>query len=516
MMRAFGVAGWICLALAGDSTVAGEFSFFHENVMGTSLELRVEADSERSASEAESRVLKEIDRLSAIFSNYDASSELRRWQAGSAAKVSSELFDLLQASDWWHDASGGAFDPRVQTLITLWKTSAKQGRTPSAEEIREALAVMKAPAWRLDLESRTASGTRVPITLDAIAKGFIVERACDAAMAGHAEVTGILLNIGGDLRVRGDLSRTIGITPPRGDSESAAPFTFVRVSNRALATSGDYQRGLLINEKWYSHIFDPRTGQSADLVACASVVAKDSADADALATTLNVLSPEEGLALIGRIDGAECLIVARDGRISRSEGWKTFEVNDAPPTFAFGLPPTDHKPKADEPKKEEFELLVDFEIKAPEGNNKRRYRRPYVAIWLDDKDGNPVRNLVLWVSQGGSGPERWLPDLKKWYPSDKMRLETDDIDLLHTVARATRAPGKYSVIWDGKDNHGKPLPKGEYTLTIETAREHGTYQIIRTSLAIADAPFAEELKGNAEIQSAAIAYRRKASAAAPK
>ena len=74
------------------------------------------------------------------------------------------------------------------------------------------------------------------------------------------------------------------------------------------------------------------------------------------------------------------------------------------------------------------------------------------------------------------------------------------------------APGKYTVTWDGKDDHGKPLGPGTYTVCIEAAREHGTYQIIRTDVTVADKPFVEELKGNVEIKSASIEYRRKGAA----
>ena len=77
------------------------------------------------------------------------------------------------------------------------------------------------------------------------------------------------------------------------------------------------------------------------------------------------------------------------------------------------------------------------------------------------------------------------------------------------VARPTRPPGRYSIIWDGTDNHGKPLGRGQYTLCIDAAREHGTYQGIRTTVTLDGEPFAEELQGNVEIKSASIAYRRK-------
>ena len=106
------------------------------------------------------------------------------------------------------------------------------------------------------------------------------------------------------------------------------------------------------------------------------------------------------------------------------------------------------------------------------------------------------------------GP-RWLPDLKRWYRDDQARRLVDETNLVDTIARPTRPPGKYEVIWDGKDDHGKPLAAGEYTVSIEAAREHGTYQIIRKAVTLADKPFAEELKGNVEIKSASIEYRRK-------
>jgi hypothetical protein len=155
-----------------------------------------------------------------------------------------------------------------------------------------------------------------------------------------------------------------------------------------------------------------------------------------------------------------------------------------------------------------FELVVNFEINRPDAGS-GRYRRPYVAVWVEDKGGASVRTLALWVSMGGAGPFQWLPDLKRWYKSDQDRRRRDKKELFFTISRPTRAPGKYKVIWDGKDDQGKPLPAGEYTVYVEAAREHGTYQSIRKPVALSDKPFTEELKGNVEIRSASIEYRRK-------
>src|SRR3954466_3023252 len=111
------VVPWFIFVFAGQAVrAADDYVFHHENVMGTSLELRVTADNPASANRAESRVLGEIDRLSRIFSSYDPASEFRRWELTSQVKetVSNEVFDVLSACDRWRDLSGGAFDPRAE------------------------------------------------------------------------------------------------------------------------------------------------------------------------------------------------------------------------------------------------------------------------------------------------------------------------------------------------------------------------------------------------------------------
>lgn len=99
--------------------------------------------------------------------------------------------------------------------------------------------------------------------------------------------------------------------------------------------------------------------------------------------------------------------------------------------------------------------------------------------------------------------------MKRWFKADEARKEVDRTDMIQTIARPTRPPGKYTAIWDGKDDRKKPLDRGEYTIYIDAAREHGTYQTMQTRVTLADKPFTEELKGNVEIKSASIEYRRK-------
>jgi thiamine biosynthesis lipoprotein ApbE len=501
----------VAFALLGTYAVnaasAEDFVFYHENVLGTSLELKVAADSRETAQKVEAQVLAEVDRLNLVFSGYDPTSEFSRWQAAPRGPiaVSPELFEVLEAAERWRTASAGAFDIRIEALSRLWSQAAKRGKAPTAEELAEARRSLQRPALRLDQTKRTAERlTDAPLSLNAIAKGYIVEKACAAGTKGVTGVRGVLLNIGGDLRVVGERPRTIGVARPAEGSDSAPPICGIEVRDRAIASSGPYHRGFQVGGRWYSHIIDPRSGLPTDHVAGATVIAERSADADALATILNVLPSDEGLKLVEKVPGVACLIVTSGGRMLRSSRWPGYERPRAAimagPVEPSGLWGDDH------------ELLIKFEINQPDSGG-GRYRKPYIAVWVENAEGFPVRNLAVWVSLGGSGPWQWLPDLKRWYRAEDARRKADRGDMVDAIGQATRPPGKYSLTWDGRDDKGKPLPAGEYTVSIEAAREHGTYQIIRKALKVGgDEPLSEDLKGGVEIKGAQLEYRRKTEA----
>jgi hypothetical protein len=126
-----------------------------------------------------------------------------------------------------------------------------------------------------------------------------------------------------------------------------------------------------------------------------------------------------------------------------------------------------------------------------------------VAVWIEDKDRLPVRTLALWFQKS-----RWLPDLKSWYRADRLRALADGTELVASVSSATRPAGKYSLIWDGTDNQGKPVKAGVYTVCIEAAREHGTYQITRQEMDFSAAPRHMDLTANVEIASASLDYHK--------
>jgi hypothetical protein len=165
----------------------------------------------------------------------------------------------------------------------------------------------------------------------------------------------------------------------------------------------------------------------------------------------------------------------------------------APPRFAA--------PKWDD----RFELAVDFDIASQEGF---RYHRPYVAVWVEDPSGRRVRTLSLWVNTNGRGP-RYIRELRRWVSGEREQEDAGGPDLVASMSGATRPPGQYSVVWNGRDDRGNLVEQGAYRVVIEAAREHGSYQLMQQDLTLGAKPVAADLSGNEEIGRAHVEYRRR-------
>jgi len=489
-----------CLVLLPSLLTAAEPAVFHhENVLGTSLELQILAASEDAATSAEAAALAEIDRLAAVLSTYDPASELSRWwRGGQAAEVSSDLRDVLRASDRWREATGGAFHPGAELFTRLWRQAERTGNVPGAAERLHAALLLQTSPWTWHTDDVAEPTVSYPISLNAIAKGAILERTC-RRMLMVPGITGGLVKLGGDLRVGGDLRETVVINAPTDSVVPTSVLDRIAVQDRAVATSSAAFRGMTVAGRRMSHLIDPRTGLPVDHIRSATVIAPDAADADALATACSVLSVTESLALIDSLPDAACLLLDDEGQRHTSRRWPT-------PVLALADEPVP-------PWNGGMELQVQFEINQPEAGG--RYRRPYVAVWVEDAQGKTVRTLVLWVQTSGPGP-KWIPDLKRWYRSERARKMAQGTDLIGTLSEATRKPGQYAVLWDGRNDAGELVPPGDYTVFLEAAREHGTYQLIRKEISCREQPVAIRLEGNVELKSATLDYRRRIEPARPR
>jgi thiamine biosynthesis lipoprotein len=284
--------------------------------MGTFVEIQAVHESRDRCAEAIETAFAEMDRLVAILNRHDDASPLSHLNAGGLlADPPSELTDVLLHALDVHRRTGGAFDPTVKPLIDLLES----GR-PSDEELREAAGLVGAEGVRfadrrIELE-RDGAG----VTLDGVAKGYIVDRM--SAALSRTGVINHLVNAGGDIRTRGERAParawTIAIEDPkkRGDYPDV-----IRMRDGAVATSGSYEN-YYDGARWRHHIVDPSTGLSPHECASASVRARSAMEADALSTAV-MLTPERAETWAASARGAlGYLVVRNDGGVHSSPGWK--------------------------------------------------------------------------------------------------------------------------------------------------------------------------------------------------
>lgn len=471
------------------------YSFNYENVLGTSFTLKLAASSREEAIEAEKAALNEIDRLAGILSTYDPGSEFSQWQKtyNKDVPLSPELFEVLSLFDHWRSKTGGALNPAAAVAIELWSKAERENNLPEKKEISEAVTAMSKDHWILDYEKQTAKHISTdPLILNSFVKSYVISKASEVVM----DMPGIrssVMNIGGDMVASGEMEETVGITDPLAPSENDYPVSTIKVDNKAVATSGNYRRGFMIENEWYSHIIDARTAMPAGEIISATVVGDNAVMAGALATALNILSPEEGIRLASQMPDVDYLILTQNGQRIESEDWDKLEIRRRAKATSDPV----NREKTVNESETEFELMINIELAKFEG----RYLRPYVAVWVEDEKGEPIRTLALWFNN-----YRWLPDLRRWYA--KNYTKTQNNEFMQSVTSATRPAGKYSFRWDGKDDQGNSRKPGKYIVYIEVVREHGTYQLIKQLLELNNTSQRFELPSGTEVSSAVIEYRK--------
>jgi thiamine biosynthesis lipoprotein ApbE len=484
----------------------GLFRTHHEQVLGTSLEITLRASNAADAAKAEANVLAVFDQDEAQLSTWRADSGASIWAKTrfEPVKVSPQLFEVLASFDVWRTRTNGALDPSIEAATQLWNRATVEGRVPTEQEIALAVEAMQQPHWALDRANGTATRlSDVPLALASFTKSYITSRAAEAALKAGA--TGVTLNVGGDVVVRGNITQVVSIADPQAATENDAALDHVIVRDRAVATSGSYRRGfelasaLRSSAPRFSHLIDPRTANPAHHVISSTVIARDAVTAGALATALSVMPEEEGQTLTASMPDVSYFLVLASGEQVRSANWP-----QSPGLHNAAFQPSMAKtatPAVAGLWNPAFELSLDITLPRIED---ARYRRPYVAVWVEDADHFPVRTLALWFQN-----PRWLPDLKQWYRDDQLRNLSEGTDISRTISSATRPPGSYTLKWDGKDNAGKLVKAGKYTLCIEAAREHGGYDILRHEISADSKPQQATLPAVKELGVVTLDYRKR-------
>jgi len=296
-----------------------------QDIMGTKVSVVLWLEDDAKAEQGVAAVMAEMRRIDERFRPdiettdlYRASQLAPKASAAKPLAISAELGAIIEKSQHYSQLSEGAFDITFASLARYYDYRKKL--SPSEQQREELLSAINYQLIHLDTQKNTLwfAHPKVYIDLGGIAKGYAVDKAIEIVQSfgvKNASVTA-----GGDSRVIGDkLGRPwmIGIKNPRADAVAITlPLTDVAVS-----TSGDYER-YFIDEKGerVHHIINPRTGKSTNGVNSVTIIGPLGFDTDPLSTTLFVLGPEKGLALINRLLGFDAVIITSEGKVLYSQG----------------------------------------------------------------------------------------------------------------------------------------------------------------------------------------------------
>ncbi len=285
--------------------------------MGTTVEITVRSASASQASEALEMAWAEMDRLAGIFDHHRPGTALSELNAsGSLADPGLELLDVLAAAEKAYRQSGQSFDPTVLPLLRLIEERFQTGnKAPEAVELKETLKLVGFDGVSFNRSGVRLSRSGQQMSLDGLAKGYIVDRAGDKLR--QAGIRNALINAGGDILALGGRSSgqgwRLGIQDPK-DLERY--LRVIELSDKAVATSGSYQIFYDPRHEFH-HLLDPGTGRSAGRLVSASVVAGSTAWADAMSTAAFV-RPE----VLRTVTGVEGMLVTPNGAQNLSEGFK--------------------------------------------------------------------------------------------------------------------------------------------------------------------------------------------------
>ena len=262
-----------------------------------------------------------IDSLNNILSDYDSASELSRLSAtagtGSFMPVSSHLYDILLQSKIAAKESSGTFDITIGPLSSLWRMARRERTFPTKQQVQAAKAVTGMNNVVIDTAARKVKLLQQGMLLDlgGIGKGYIAQAVVD--YLNREGITQVLADAGGDIvcgaAPPGKKGWTIAVNVP-GEKSRLLQKSLV-LQNSAVATSGDVYQYMEHEGKRYAHIIDPRSGYGVTFQRNVTVVARDGALADWLATAASILPRCRAKKLVKKKNAALLITQMEKGRL---------------------------------------------------------------------------------------------------------------------------------------------------------------------------------------------------------
>jgi len=312
----------------------------HRMVMGTFARVVVIAKDTDTAGKCIESAFTQINKVDDLMSDYKSDSEISRVNRDGfkkAVKLSQSTYEVLQRSIEFSKRTGGAFDVTIGPLVELFRKAKDEQVLPNQDEIADAKSKVGFEKLKLDNENRTVQFAVEGMQLDlgGIAKGYAVDKAVEV-MQTHGAIGG-MVDLGGDIRcfgapLKGRKHWVIGLQNPDAGKGLAGREVLLKLkmTNGAIATSGDYQQFVLIEDKRYSHIINRKTGTSTEGLSSVTIIADNAANADALATAVSVMGAESGIELIEKVSGTEAILITAEpeSKLVKTSGAEKYIVRD--------------------------------------------------------------------------------------------------------------------------------------------------------------------------------------------
>ncbi len=293
-------------------------------LMGNRFEITLEAKTEKEVDFFLKKAVEEIQRIEELLSTFKPNSEtnLINENAGiKPVKVSEETFNLIERSKKISKLTDGYFDITYGSLDKkFWNFDTSMTELPDEDLARKSIALINYKNVELDEENKTVflKNKGMRIGFGGIGKGYAAEKSKNL-MKNFGVKAGII-NASGDMSCWGIPENgkpwTIGIAHP---DFAEMPFSTLETTDLAVATSGNYEKFVMIGDKKYSHTINPKTGFPITGLKSVTILSPNAEISDALATPISIMGIQAGLALINKLKDIECIIIDDENEVHYSD-----------------------------------------------------------------------------------------------------------------------------------------------------------------------------------------------------
>lgn len=293
-------------------------------LMGNRFEFTVIAANEQDGNVAINTAIAEaqrIENLLTTFSDLSQTSLINAHAGLSPVKVEEEVINLIERSIRVSEITDGAFDITYGSIDKrLWNFDPDMTSLPDEATALKSVGLIDYRNVILNKEKSTVflKNKGMRIGFGGIGKGYAADKA--KLMLQKLGIKSGIVNAAGDLITWGTQASghpwTVGIADPE---QTDRPFSALKISDMAIATSGSYEKFATINGKRYSHTIDPKTGLPVSGVKSVSIICPSAELADALATPVVVMGVKIGLELINQIKQVACIVIDDNDRVYTSD-----------------------------------------------------------------------------------------------------------------------------------------------------------------------------------------------------